>query len=78
MSQCVPQSTPLPTHLLSNVHCNELLLWFEVSGFCDSINIGSSLGLLPVILLLPCVMEILPLWISRAGHFMHPSPLQMI
>jgi hypothetical protein len=31
------------------------------SGFCDSINIGSSLGFLWVLLLLPWGMEILQL-----------------
>jgi hypothetical protein len=40
--------------------CNESLAWFEVSGLCDTINTGSLLELLLwVILLLPCVMEIL-------------------
>lgn len=51
-SVCIPS--------LAHVHCNE-------SGFCDIINIGSSLGLLLVILLLFYVMEILLLWISRTS-----------
>ena len=41
-------------------------------------NIESSPGRLPGILLLPCVMEVLQLWISRASPFMHPNHLQMI
>ena len=53
----------------ANVHCDELLVWLEVSGFCDTINIASSLGILPVILLLLCVMEILQLWNSRTDPF---------
>ena len=61
-----------------SVHFSESLVWLEISGFCDTINIGSSLGLLPVILLLPCVMEVLQLWNSRTGPFMHPNHLQMI
>jgi hypothetical protein len=51
------------TSFLANVHCNEFLVWFKASGFCYTINIGSSLGLLLDILLLPCIMEILQLWI---------------
>jgi hypothetical protein len=47
--------------LLANIHCNESLVWFKASGFCYTINTGSSLGLLCDILLLPCVMEILQL-----------------
>ena len=31
---------------LANVHCNESLVWFKVSGFCYTINTGFSLGLL--------------------------------
>jgi hypothetical protein len=55
------------TSLLVNVNCNESLVWFEL--FCDTINIESSLGLLPVILLLPCVMEVLQLQNGRTGPF---------
>jgi hypothetical protein len=35
---------------LANVHYNESLIWFKVSDFCDTINIGSSLEILPVVL----------------------------
>ena len=35
------------------------MVWFEISGFGDAINMGSSPGVLLVILLLPCVTEIL-------------------
>ena len=41
------------TSSLVNVRYNESLLWFEIFGFCDTINIGSSLGLLLVILSCP-------------------------
>jgi hypothetical protein len=61
------------TSSLVNVRYNESLLWFEIFGFCDTINIGSSLGLLLVILLLSCVMEIC---ISRTGPFMCSNHLQ--
>jgi hypothetical protein len=46
-----------PAFTLSNVHCSESLVWFEISGFCHTIIIGSSSVFLPVILLLPCVIE---------------------
>jgi hypothetical protein len=49
------------TSSLANVHCNESLVWFEISGFCDTISVGSLPGLLWVLLLLPYVMEILQL-----------------
>ena len=79
MSRCVPQCIPLPTHLHLQVsNGNESLVWFEVSGFCDTINIAFPLGLLPVILLLLCVMEILKLWIRRMGSFMFSNSSQMI
>ena len=38
-AQCVPQCTPLSTFSLANVHCKVSLVWFEVFGFCDTINI---------------------------------------
>lgn len=44
--------------------------WFEILGFYDIINMGSSQGLLLVILLLPRVTEILQLLDSRTGPFM--------
>ena len=57
VSQWVPQyiHSFAQTALLANVHCNESLVWFKASGFCYTINTGSSLGLLSDILLLPCV-----------------------
>ena len=61
------------TSSLTNVHCNELLAWFKISGFCDFINIGSSPGLLSVILLLTCIMGILKLWIRSTGTFINPN-----
>jgi hypothetical protein len=44
-------------------------VWLEASGFYHTLNVRSSPGLLPVILLLPCVMEILQLWICSALVF---------
>ena len=32
------------TSLIANIHCNESLVWFEASGFCYTINAGSSQG----------------------------------
>jgi hypothetical protein len=78
---CHSVSTVYPsvhTSSLANGHCSESLVWLEISGFCDSINIWSSSGLLLVILLLPCVMEILQLWNSRTGPFRHPNCSQAI
>lgn len=45
---------------LTNVYCN-------MPVFNHIINIGSSLGLLPVILLLLCGMNILQLWIRKTS-----------
>ena len=45
----------------------ESLIWSKASGFYYTIDAGPSLGLLLVILQLPCVMEILQLWVCRAG-----------
>jgi hypothetical protein len=66
------------TSLLANTHCNESLVWFQVSGFCDTINIGSSSALLPIILLLQRVMEILRLWTSKTGPFKHHDSSHMM
>ena len=57
--------------LLANVHCNEPLVSFEVSGFYYTINTGSSPGLHLKVQLLPCVMEVLWLWIYKTGPFMY-------
>ena len=79
MSQCVSQYKLLSTHFsLLNFHCNNSLVWFEVSGSSNTINAAFSPGFLPVVLLLPCVMEILQLWISRTGPFILPNHLQMV
>lgn len=60
LTECPSVDPSVHTSLLTNVHCNYSLAWFEVSGFCDFINVGiTELGLLPAILLLPCIMEIL-------------------
>jgi hypothetical protein len=50
-----------------------LKAWTTMPGYWDNINIGSSSGLLPVILLLPCVMEIVHLWNSRIDPFMYSN-----
>jgi hypothetical protein len=65
------------TVLLANAHCHESLVCFKASGFCYTINTGSSPGLLSDILLLPCVMEFLKLWICRTGPFARSSSSQM-
>lgn len=39
---------------LANVHYSESWVCFEASGFCDTVNTGSSLNLLLGILLLSC------------------------
>lgn len=71
--QCAPQYVPLSTHLhLQMFMASESLVCFEASGFRDIINIGSSPGLFPVILLVPYVMEILQLWISWPFRESHP------
>lgn len=53
------RSHPFIHTLLANVHCNDCLVWYGYSGFCDSVNPGASLGLLLDILLDLCVTEIL-------------------
>jgi len=57
------------TSLLANVHCNESLVWFKASGFCYTINTGSSLRLLLESCCCPVVMEVLPFWICKTGPF---------
>lgn len=47
------------TSSLVNVCCNELLVQIEITGFHHTINSGSWPGLLTVILLLPCVVEMI-------------------
>jgi len=70
----VSHSMSLSPHIFTcQCSLHESLVWFEVSGFSDTINIGSLLGLLLVILLLPSVMEILQFWISRTGPFTSPN-----
>lgn len=69
-----------PFHLssLSNGHWNESWVWYDVSGFCDTITIETSPGLLLVILVLIYLMEILQLWNSHNGPFIHSNYLWMI
>ena len=61
------------TSLLANVHCNQSLLSFEASGFCYSINTGSSPGLLLDTLLFSVVIEIPQLWIFRTSLLPAPA-----
>lgn len=75
---CVPRYSLCPYSLLNKVHCTDLSVWFEASGFCYFISTGTSLGLLLAILLSPCVMEILHLRIVRTGPFMGPNHPLMI
>ena len=42
-----------------NFHCNESLVWLDISGFYYAINTGSSPGLHSDSLLLSCVTEVL-------------------
>ena len=58
------------TALLANVYSSDSLVWFEASGFCYTVNTGSSLGPLLDSLFFLCVMEILQLWITRIGSFL--------
>lgn len=71
VSHSVP---PLSTRLHLQISL-EMSHW---SNFCETIPIGSSPGLRPVLLLLPCVMVILQLWISRVSPFMWPNCWQTI
>jgi len=73
MFQCLAVYSSVQTFSLANVHCNESSVWPKIPGFCDTINIVSSLALFWVILSLPCVVEILQTWVSRTGPFTCPS-----
>jgi hypothetical protein len=66
---CPTVDSSAHTSSFVNVYCNESVVWSEISSFFDPISIGSSLEYLPVILLLPYVMEVLQLRISRTGPF---------
>ena len=82
VSQCISKytlfvHTLVYTALLAAVYCHDSLVWIKASDFCYTINTGSLPGLLLDILLLPCVMEILKLWIYRTGPFMCSSHSQM-
>jgi hypothetical protein len=63
----VTQYTLLSKHLYLQrvIAMSQALVWFKASGFCYTINTGSSQGLLSDFLLLPCVMETLQLWFCR-------------
>jgi hypothetical protein len=43
---CLTVHSFLQTSLLTNVHCNKLLVWYEASDFCYTINTGTSLDIL--------------------------------
>jgi hypothetical protein len=51
VSQRVPQYFPLSTHLhLADIHGHESSVWFEISGFCDTLNIELPPGYSVVVL----------------------------
>jgi hypothetical protein len=75
---CPTVCPSIHTSLVECVHCSESLVWLEASGFGYSISTGPSPGLFSVILSLPCVMEILQLWIIRTGSFTHLSHSQTL
>lgn len=62
VSHCVTQSTLLPNSFACKC-CEASLVWFEASGFCYTLNAGATWGFLSDIQLLPCVKEILQLWL---------------
>lgn len=66
------------TSSLANIHYNETLDWSKASGFCHTVNIGCSLGLLLAILLLLSVMEILQHWIRRTRPFIQYNRSQVM
>jgi hypothetical protein len=79
VSQCIPQSIHLSTHL--HLHMFIAVSWWSgsrslASDSYDTINIGSSLE--GISMLFCCIMEILQPWDSRTGPFVHPDHLQMI
>jgi hypothetical protein len=78
VTMCPTGYPAVHTSSLANLHCNESLIWFEIAGFCNTFSTGSSLELFLVILLLPCVSEILQLWISRAHPIMCSNSSQMM
>lgn len=41
-----------------NVYCNDSLVWLEFFGFCDTIYIGASPVLLPIILLSSVIKDL--------------------
>lgn len=57
------------------MQCNESLVWFDTSGFYYIIKSGHTLGLLSDIILLPCILENLYLWICMSSL---SGPLYML
>lgn len=53
----------IPLSLLGSVPFKESLVCVEASGFYHVIDAGLSLGFFLDILLLPCFVEILKLWV---------------
>lgn len=56
------------TSLFSSVYCNELLVSVNAAGFCYILNTEPSMELFRDILLLPCVIEIMQLWLRTPSH----------
>jgi hypothetical protein len=63
------------TSFRATIHCNESLVWVKASGFCYTVNTRSSPSLFLNIVLLPCVMELLQLWICRTFLISSSTPL---
>ena len=69
VTACCTGYSLVHTSLLVSVLCSESLVWFEASGFCYTINTGTSLRLLSDISLFPYVMKIMHFWICRTCPF---------
>jgi hypothetical protein len=62
------------TSSLANIHCNESLIWTQISGFCDTILAGTTPGY-PVVSL---CHEDTASFEQQDGPFTCPNLLQMI
>lgn len=74
---CRGSTQSSPSVVSPSLYPASLKFWFKATGFYYTMNAGPSLGLILVMLLLPCVMEILQLWDYRTGPFMCFSRSQM-
>jgi hypothetical protein len=62
---CPTINPSVHTSSLANVHCSESLVWSEISGFCDTINIGSSPG--PLLVSCCCPVSQISCSLGTAG-----------